>query len=177
MGKKNHEKGVTLIVVIIVLAFMLTIGVMLVTVTGTGPRVAGNVRTQQLAFNAAEAGFDAAWNLINTNINDGTWTDFSGQYRTTFGGETGLDDPLSDKYFRRKTDAQLVQDVISSADNYIFADQVMPTSSDYTYTVFLIDDEAGALGLADDMDTIMVCIGKGPQGTFSRLEIVIEIKS
>jgi len=174
--KRDFEKGVTLIVVIIVLAFLLTIGVMLLTVTGTGPKVAGNVRTQQLTFNTAEAGFDASWRFISDNLINEVWYDFSGQYRTTFDGQAGLDDPTSANYFRKLTDQQLVEDVLTNPDNFIFASQPMPNDNRFTYTVFLINDEAGG-GTQDDIDTIMVCIGQGPQNTYSRLEIEVEIKS
>ena len=61
---KGKERGVSLIIVILVMAFMLTVGIALVTITSTGPAVAGNIRLQDQAFNAAEAGFDAAWTSI-----------------------------------------------------------------------------------------------------------------
>ena len=59
-----HEKGMALVVVILVLAFLQVVGVVLLTVTSTGPRVAGNIRAQQQAYNGADAGFDTAWTMV-----------------------------------------------------------------------------------------------------------------
>jgi len=172
----NHRKGVVLIVVIMVLAFLLTVGIMLVSVTGTGPKVAGNVRLQLQAFNAAEAGVDTAWKQIGEYINNEVWDDFSGQYRTTFNNQPGLDDPSSQNYFRRLTNQQLVEDVLNNPDNFIFASQPLPNDNKFTYTVFLINDEGGG-GVQDNEDSILVCIGKAPLNTYTRLEIEIEIQS
>jgi hypothetical protein len=186
MRGKNPTKGVGLIIVILVIAFLLAIGLVVITVTSTGPAVAGNIRLQQQAFNAAEAGFDAALRAITDNLGGGAFVDFGGQYRTTYNGQPGIDNPDSNpatnpnylNYFRRLTDRELVQDALSHTpkDTYIFASQPMPDDSRFSYTVFLIDDEAGG-GTADDMDAILVCIGQGPQNTYARLEIEIAIQS
>jgi len=75
-----HEKGVGLIVVILVLSFMMSIGLVLITTTSTGPEVAGNIRDQQQAFNAAEAGFDTTWLTIDGYFTEGGWTSFDTHY-------------------------------------------------------------------------------------------------
>ena len=54
----SSERGMALVIVILVLAFLQVIGIVLLTVTGTGPRVAGNIRSQQQAYNGADAAFD-----------------------------------------------------------------------------------------------------------------------
>lgn len=183
--KKNS--GVSLIIVILVMAFMLTIGIFLMTITSTGPGVAGNMRLQEQAFNAAEAGFDAAWRYLNDNLSAGGVVDFSPLYRTTYNGMSGLDnpDPLNPYYFRKLTDQQLWNDVIAHPDNsnptisafyFNFTAQPMPDDSRFSYTCFLINDEAAGMTL-DQTDSILVCIGKGPRNTYSRLEVVIQIQS
>ena len=172
--RAKSDKGVALIIVILVMTFLLTIGLVLLTVTGTGPQVAGNIRWQHQAFNAAEAGFDAAWKQINENIIIEVIKDFSGQYRTIFDSQPGLDDPESQNYFRKLTDQQIVEDVLKYPANSIFASQPLAGDNRFTYTVFLISDEAGGF-IRDDMDAILVCIGQGPQNTYARLEIEIEI--
>src|SRR5512139_1627782 len=97
LGRKaGRENGVTLIIVVIVLAFMFTVGLALLSVTRTGPNVAGNMRWHQMAFNAAEAGIDSSLKYISE-----TMADFYGKYRTTYGGSPGLDDPASPNYFRK----------------------------------------------------------------------------
>ena len=180
-GEKNKKaKGSGLIVVIMVIAFLLAVGIILLFVTGTGPEVAGNVRLQERCFNAAEAGFDSAWRYLNESYLGGLYTNFSGQYRTTYNGQPGLDesDPLGPNYanyFRNLTDQQLVEDIINDPTNAIFVEQPMPNDPNFTYTVFLINDEASGIS-QDDMDCLMVCIGRGPRNSSARLEIEIEIQ-
>jgi len=165
--KAGREKGVVLIIVIIVLAFMLTVGLTLISVTRSGPNVAGNMRWHQMAFNAAEAGIDSGLKYISE-----TMADFYGQCRTTYGGSPGLDDPASPNFFRKLSDEQILADIATNADNYIFSNVAMPYDNHFTYTAFLVDDDGGG-AVADSTDSILVCIGRGPQNTFVRLELVI----
>jgi hypothetical protein len=174
-GNKT-EKGVSLIIIILVIAFMLTVGIALVTITGTGPAISGTMRREEQAFNAAEAGFDAAWRFLNDNISGGMVVDFSTLYRTTYNGAAGLDDPTptNPNYFRRLTDQQLYDDVARMTDNYIFVSQPMPGDARLTYTVFVINNDIGGMS-PNHQDSILVCIGKGLRNTYSRLEVTIEI--
>jgi Tfp pilus assembly protein PilX len=167
---QGQRKGVALIIVILVLAFMFAVGLALYSVTRSGPTVAGNMRWHQMAFNAAEAGVDAALNYINENM-----LDFMGRYRTTYNGLPGLGDPASSTYFRRLTDAQLDADIKNHPDNYIFSSVAMPDASQLTYTAFLVDNDGGA-PVTNHMDALLVCIGQGPQNTSVRLEVVISIE-
>lgn len=183
-----REKGIAFIVVIIVMAFMLTIGIALLSVTGTGPKVAGNIRTQQEAFNAAEAGFDAAWSSIDDSFGKGLWTSFDGHYLKE---PSGIDFPSSqDKYFRRLTDLEILnfidpdRDGNSNLNNVLYYNQSYLTGistqrdTQYTYTVFLIDDETGS-ATSDPTDALLVCIGcvrTGSNVTTSRLEILLAIE-
>jgi len=176
----RKERGVSLIIVILVMAFMLTVGIGLVTITSTGPGVAGNMRLQDQAFNAAEAGFDAAWTSISNTIAGGGLSDFSTLYRTTYNGQPGLDDadvlsPNYQNYFRRLTDQQLVADVARHNDNYLFDSQAMPDDPRFSYTCFLVNDES-VRETPDHMDALLICLGKGPRNTYSRLEITIQIQ-
>ncbi len=183
----NPDRGVALIVVILVLAFMLTIGLVLLTITATGPRVAGNIRTQQQAFNAAEAGFDASWLAIEDFFTNDAWTSFDGHYLKE---PYGIDLPTSQNYFRKLTDLELLNLLDPDDDgtcdyaNIIFFKQ--PYHYDeggdldltYRYTAFLIDDEAAG-GSADPGDALLVCIGlvsRGENITTSRLEIGLAIQ-
>jgi len=184
--KKRLEKGMSLIVVIMIMSFMLTVGVVLLTVTGTGPKIAGNIRTQQQAFNAAEAGFDAAWTLIEENFASGTWTSFDEHYLKD---PTGIDDPSSVQYyFRSLTDLGIFDlvdpngDEIPDVSNILYYQEpyIMESGSQldtrYTYTVFLIDDETGT-GTTDSSDALLVCIGCVKLGnkivSTSRLEMLL----
>jgi Tfp pilus assembly protein PilX len=168
--KPRRERGVALIIVFLVLAFMFTIGFALYSVTRSGPTVAGNMRWHQMVFNAAEAGVDAAMNYINQNM-----MDFYGRYRTTYNGEAGLGDPASSNFFRRLTDAQLIEDIKTHPDNYIYSAVAMPDTNNLNYTVFLVDDDGGA-PTPNDMTAILVAIGQGPQNTTVRLEVVLSIE-
>ncbi len=184
----HRQKGVGLIVIFLVLAFLQIIGFALLIVTGTGTRVAGNIRAQQQASNAAESGFNESWVSIEDAFADGNWISFEGHYVTE---PTGIDDPLANNYFRKLTDQELLNlldtdsDGTPDVDNVLYFRQpFIPTGSGtyntlHTYTVILINDEAGG-GTADPNDALLVCIGAVGSGnniTTTRLEIELVIKT
>ncbi len=178
--KTRKDRGAGLIILIMVIAFLLTVGILLLYVTGTGPEVAGNVRMQERAFNAAEAGFDAAWRVLNENIIEGVITDFSTQYRTTYNGQPVLDIPPTESldnpyYFRMLTDEELVSEFERDPTNIVFLNQTLPNDPSLSYTVFLIDDEAGGV-IPNDRDCLVVCIGRAGRNTYARIEVMIEIQ-
>jgi len=182
----KREKGMALVIVVIVLAFLQVIGLVLLQVTGTGPKVAGNIRTQQQAYNAAEAGFDVAWSTIEEYFGILEWAHFDGHYVIE---PSGIDDPQSDNYFRRLSDIELLNlidpdwDGTADLQNVVFCRQTyVQTESGpdnrYRYTAFLIDDEAGG-GIPDSADAILVCIGSVEIGntiTTTRLEIELVLE-
>jgi len=171
-----RERGVALIIVILVTAFLLAIGVGVLSLSGTGPKVSNSLRQQELAFQAAEAGFDAAWRYLNDASEGGAFLDFSGLCRTTYGGADGLDEPLDVHYFRKLTDEELWTDVTGDPTNAIFPPTQLPQDARLSYVVFMINDEPPG-AVPNYADGILVCIGRGPQNTYIRLEIVLEISS
>jgi len=190
-GAKNEKRkgkarpGFGLIVVILVLAFLLSVGIGLLSLTGAGPKLAGNIRSQEQALNAAEAGFELSWAQLEFAFNNGEMTSFDGQYLTS---PTGIDLPSEANYFRKLTDLELLDlldvDKDGQADYpnvLFFRDTFQPlgTENILTYTIFLIDDEAGG-GTPDNTDAMMICIGTAGSGsglTTSRLEIAIAVES
>ena len=185
--KSEHERGMGLIVVILVLAFMLTVGIVLVTITSTGTKVTGNIRWQEQAFNAAEAGFDLAYLAIEDFFAGASWTSFDGHYLID---PAGIDIPLDDYYFRKKTDTEVLAlldptgDGNPDYDNVIFyktpfiPDGAGGYDTRYTYTVFLIDDEKGG-GSPDPGDALLICIGAVQLGDTlisSRVEVELVIE-
>ena len=172
-----RERGSGLIVVIMIVAFMLAVGMLLLTVTGVSPRASDSLRLQGMAFDAAEAGFDSSWAVINEAFISHAWESFAGQYRTTFDGAEGLDDPSSPIYFRKLTDAQIVADIEADPTGALFVSQVVTSDPRCAFTVFLVPDEAPNTIPVDDRDCLMVCIGRGPRNTYKRLEIVLEAGS
>jgi hypothetical protein len=183
----SHEKGMALVIVILVLAFLQVVGIVLLTVTGTGPRVAGNIRSQQQAYNGADAGFDTTWTMIEEAFANGNWVRFDGHYLTE---PVGIDDPTSDDYFRKLTDRELLdlidpdEDGLANINSVLYCRQVYVRNYDgsfdprYTFTAFLIDDEAGS-AVPDPADCILVCIGTVDSGahiTTSRIEIELAIQ-
>ncbi len=176
--RQRRERGSGLIVIIMIVAFMLAVGMLLLTVTGMSPKASDSMRLQGMAFDAAEAGFNAAWIVLNDNFLNRVSTTLNGQYRTKFGGSPGLDDPASPSYFRGLTDEQIVADVAAdntAANPALFSSEPLVTDPRCQFTVFLINDEAPGTIAADDYDCIIVCIGRGPRNTYKRLEIVIEV--
>ncbi|OGD20773.1 MAG: hypothetical protein A2Y69_15785 [Candidatus Aminicenantes bacterium RBG_13_59_9] len=179
--RTGKDRGATLIILIIVIAFLLAVGILVLYITGTGPEVAGNMRLQEQAFNAAEAGFDNAWTQIEGSYVGAGWTNFEGHYITQ---PTGVSDPLDVSYFRKLTDEELLAAVSASDPNMIFykipyvTTQSGTLDARYTYTAFLIDDEAGG-GDPDPFDALLICIGTvqtGDSVTTSRLEIGLAVQ-
>jgi hypothetical protein len=182
---KRAERGSGLIVIIVIIAFLLTVGVAVVTVTSTGPKVSGNVRNYEEAFNAAEAGFDASLVQMENLFSAGTWTSFDTHHLIL---PTGIDLPPRDSapsplYFRSLSDEELLG-LIDPNDTIFFQQPFTKTSAGaddlrYTYTTFLIDDEAG-VGTYDPGDELLVCIGVVRAGTrvlaTSRLEVVLVVQ-
>jgi len=199
----KSPSGSGLIIVILVLAFMLTVGVAVLTVTSSGPKVSATMRYQEEAFNAAEAGFDAARMTIEDLLGNGAWLNFGNHYLT---GVTnpGIDIPFlngdltkpNPGYFRRLTDEQILNlldndhdgtcdypDKVVFFEQPFVYDQKRNLDQRYRYTVFLIDDEAGTGAATDPTDALVVCIGvvrSGPNPSdrimaTCRLEIEIEM--
>ncbi len=191
--QRQHEKGIGLIIIIMVLAFLLVVGLAVVTTTGTGSRIAGNLRWQEEAFNAAEAGFDIAWGALDDMFSfGGGWTSFEGHYlQEPLGIDVpDINDPNSQAfYFRRLTDAALLylfeqNSIDENTNGVLFYKQLYILTQEgsddirYTYTVFLIDDEVG-MATSDPSDVLMVCIGTAGVGntlTTARLEVLIAIE-
>ena len=181
--RTGKDRGVTLIILVIVIAFLLAVGILVLFITGTGPEVAGNLRLQEQAFNAAEAGFDNAWTQIEGSFVGAGWTNFEGHYITT---PVGISDPdeFNPDYFRKLTDEEMLAAISASDPNMIFYKIPFVTTQSgtldarYTYTAFLIDDEAGG-GDPDPFDAILVCIGTvqtGDSATTARLEIELAVQ-
>ncbi|MBN2198589.1 MAG: hypothetical protein JW747_01935 [Candidatus Aminicenantes bacterium] len=183
---RKSRPGFTLIIVILVIAFLLSVGMALLSVTGSGPKLAVNVRSQAQALNAAEAGFDMAWETLETAFTNGEYANFESQYLRD---PTGIDLPQAENFFRRQTDLQMLalldadQDGVADYPGVLFLKETFhPLGSIrnplLTYTVFLIDDEAGG-GALDNTDVLLVCIGtsgSGPSLTTSRLEVLIGVE-
>jgi hypothetical protein len=176
-----RQKGAGLVVMIIVIAFMLSVGLLLLFVTGTGSAVAANVRQQGRAFDAAEAGFDATFEQLNNNIIlNQSMADFSLLYRTTFNGQPGLDDPTASpanpNYYMRRTDEELWTDIVKNPANAIFVNQPLATDASMAYTVFLINDEAAPGVTLNDRDCDVICLGRAGRDTYARIVVKIEIQ-
>ncbi|MFO7867235.1 MAG: pilus assembly PilX N-terminal domain-containing protein [Candidatus Aminicenantes bacterium] len=185
---RRHRPGTGLLVVILVLAFLLGTGMLLMTITTTGSKTAGNLRSHHEAFNAAEAGFDAAWLAVDQAFADSEWINFDDRYLKE---PDGIDLPYSVNYFRKLTDDEILEIIDPDGDgnpdvaNVIFCRQPFITlpdgtlDPDYTYTAFLIDDEALLEVPADASDALLVCIGvagRGANRSTARLEIELAIE-
>ncbi len=200
-SRAKNLPGSGLIIVILVLAFMMAVGLVVLTISSTGPKVSSAMRFQEEAFNVAEAGFNEAKILIEDAFGSRQWSSFSEHYLTQ---PKNIDIPFINNkltqpnpyYFRRLTDEQILllldpdRDGIPDVppEQLIFFEQpfIRNISGEldyrFRYTVFLIDDEAGTGRASDPKDVLMVCIGvvrSGPQITdrilaTCRLEIELE---
>ncbi len=182
-GPEQGERGSTLIIVILVSAFLLAVGIFLILITGVGSKVSINVRSQEEAFNAAEAGFEAARLAIENFFLDGVWHSLN---ENCLKEPAGIDLPQDRLYFRKISDETILQTIDRNSTGVIFYDQpFIRTPSGqldqrFSYTVFLIDDEAGG-GASDPSDVLMVCMGLVRVGnrivSTARLEIHIGVEA
>jgi hypothetical protein len=182
-ASQNPERGSSLIVVILIMTFMLGVGVAILSITGMAPKVSGSVREQEEAFNTAEAGFETARLAIERSLLDGTWANLQDNCLRT---PAGIDLPLDAQYFRRKSDLTLTEVLAEGTTGVLYKDHpFLKTASGSddmtrTFTVFLIDDEAGA-GVADPTDVMLVCIGVVRSGNrvlaTSRLEVLLGLET
>ena len=190
MRARRWESGAGLIIVILIIAFLIAIGIPLLVLTETGPKVSGSFRLHDEALNAAEAGFDAARRVIENHFIANEWVNFAGHYVTQ---PTNIDIPLDASgnpnaaYFRRQTDQALLSAFDTNGDgtpevsNLIFFQQTFAldgqgnTDTRWAYTVFLINDEAGG-GTVDPTDALMVCIGVVRAGTRILDSVRVEVK-
>lgn len=178
--KRGRERGSTLLVIILVITFMLGVGIALLSVSSTGSRLAGNMRSQEDAFNVAEAGFEAARIAIDRYFLEGSWSRLQDNCMTQ---PTGIDLPVEANYFRKLSDMALIQVVTAGSTGVVFYEEPMLLPGTNTpdpsrrYTVFLIDDEAGAPANPDPSDALMVCIGVVRAGnrvlSTARIEVLI----
>ena len=187
---RRRERGAGLFIVILIAAGLAAIGLTLLTLTSMGPKISGGMRTQEEAFNAAEAGFNAARVAIGDNFAVGGWTSFVGHYLTqpSFLDRPFVSSTVNADYFRRKTDEELLlafdpeKDGTPNYSPFIYFQQTFTldesggTDLRLAYTAFLIDDEAGG-GTPDPQDALLVVIGVVRAGTrilaTTRLEIVL----
>ena len=175
----SRERGASLIVVIIIIAFMLAVGVAILTVSGVSSRVSGSVREQEEAFDSAEAGFEAARMAIEQSLLNGAWANLGDNCLTT---PAGIDLPNDAAYYRRRADLDLVQTLAEGTPGVLFKDHAFLKTAagnddmTRTFTVFLIEDDAGAAVPALS-DVMMVCIGVVRAGSrvlaTSRIEVLI----
>jgi len=190
MSARRWERGAGLIIVILVIAFLIAIGIPVLVLTGSAPKVSGNFRLHDEALNAAEAGFEAGRLYIQNQFALGNWVNFTGRYVTQ---PTNIDIPLdvnhnpNAAYFRRQTDQQLLSAFDTNGDgtpevaNILYFQQTYATDgqgnvdTSHVYTVFLIDDEAGG-GTSDPTDALMICIGVVRAGTRVLDSVRLEIR-
>ncbi len=184
----GHERGAGLFIVILIAAAVAAMGLGIVALTGTGPKMSGGLRTQEEAFNAAEAGFDVLRAALEDQFSTGAWSSFAGH---TLKLPLGIDTPFLltlpvATYFRRLTDEQLLQLFDAAGDGTpdvapllafrrTFAqDGAGATDARLVYTAFLIDDEAGG-GIEDPTDALLVIIGEVRQGSRTLASTRLEI--
>lgn len=173
MRERRAERGSTLVIVLLICALLAGIGIPLLTLTNMSPKISGGMRFHEQAFNAAEAGAEAARLYIEEMMDQGYWEDFTGHYVTN---PTGIDQPLdaldapNAMYFRRLSDGELLHwldqdgDGAPDVSHILYFHQTFATDAQgaldprFVFTAFLINDEAGAAA-ADPMDAILVVIG------------------
>lgn len=187
----RRERGSGLFIVILIVAGLAALGTTLLTLTSMGPKMSGGLRTQEEAFNAAEAGFNTAQSLVKTYFGNGTWTSFAGHYLSAPSNIAlpFISGAVNPSYFRGLTDEEIIlaldpgKDGAADFGPLLYFQQTFATTESgatdprFSFTAFLIDDEAAG-GTVDANDVLMVVIGLVKSGTrilaTSRLEIVLQ---
>jgi hypothetical protein len=182
MNSTKHERGVGLIIVIIVTAFLLVVGLMLAMITGIGTKVASNVRLQEQAFNAAEAGFNDAWTLVEDSFIAAGWMNFAGHCLET---PANIAKPGDPEYYGKQTDEELLNALTEMTNGVVcYKKEFVPLQGGgmdlrYSYTVFLVEDDGGS-PTPDASDATLVCIGTvqtGNKFTTARLEVGLAMQN
>ena len=182
MKTRTSERGVGLIIVIIITSFLLVVGLLLAMITGLGTSVASNVRLQEQAFNAAEAGFNAGWTQVEENFIAAGWTNFDGHCLDT---PANVAEPGEPEYFRKTTDEEFLNTLTASTNGVVFYRETYAPAQGggldqrYSYTVFLVEDDGGGMN-PDPTDVLMICIGTVQSGgnlTTARIEVGLAMQS
>ncbi|MHB8054274.1 MAG: pilus assembly PilX family protein [Candidatus Aminicenantales bacterium] len=191
MTARKRERGAGLFIIILLVAGLAALGISLLTLTSMGPKMSGGLRSQEEAFNAAEAGFGAAHSLIKGYFSGGTWSSFEGHYLTQPSNIAlpFVSGAINNSYFRRMTDEDILLALDPGKDGtadyapILFFNQTFATNESgatdmrLSYTAFLINDEAAG-GADDPGDVLLVVIGAVKSGTrilaSTRLEIVLQ---
>ena len=178
--RRGRERGSGLIVIIMIVAFMLAVGMLLLTVTGMSPKASDSMRLQGMAFDAAEAGFNAAWVVLNDNFLNRALDELRRPVPDELRRRAGPRRPDQPELFpqpdrradrrrhRRRQHGRQPAPV-----------QLRAAGHRPALLVHGLPHQRRSAGTitADDNDCILVCIGRGPRNTFKRLEIVIEVGS
>ena len=180
---RKRERGSGLFIVILIVAGLAALGVSLLTLTSMGPKMSGGLRSQEEAFNAAQA-------VIKGHFGDGSWLNFEGHTLTQPSNidQAFIAAAVNPSYFRRVPDEDLLLSLDPGKDgaadyapllffNQTFATNVSgATDTRLSYTAFMINDEAAG-GAVDSNDVLLVIIGAVRSGTrilaTTRLEIVL----
>ena len=182
MKSEARKRGFGLIIVIVVTAFLLVVGLLVAMITNTGSTVASNVRLQEQAFNAAEAGFNAAWTRVEESLIAAGWTNFDGHCLDT---PAGIDDPGEPEYFRKLTDEEFLTTLTPATNGVVFYKETYAPAAGggmdvrYSYTVFLVEDDGGGMTV-DPSDALLICIGAVQTGdtfTTARIEVGLSMQN
>ena len=111
----RRERGSGLIVVIMVVAFMLAVGMLLLTVTGTSPKASESMRLQGMAFDAAEGGIQRRLDHPQRQLPQPGHHELRRPVPDELRALPAWMTRAGRNYFRGLTDEQLVADV--AADN------------------------------------------------------------
>ena len=157
----KDQKGIALITALLMLIVLSVLGIIAVNITSIGAKITGNTRTSKQAFYMAEAGIEAARELLRSRIAGGSTV--SAQLNLVKGADGVLTDSTNVANF-------------STTDDVPFIDTT--NMGNGSYRVYLtnnkLEPSGGVTSLTDtDSEVTLTSFGTGPDN--SRAVIQVEV--
>jgi Tfp pilus assembly protein PilX len=156
----NDQKGIALITAILMLVVLSVLGIIAVNITSIGAKITGNTRTSKQAFYMAEAGIEAARELLRSRIAGGST--ISAQLDLVKGADGVLTDSTNVANF-------------STTDDVPFINTT--NMGNGSYKVYLTNDNEPSGGVTSLTDTnsqvTLTSFGSGPDNSRAVIQATV----
>lgn len=152
----QNQKGIALVIVILLLVALTTLGVMAVNVSNVGTKITSNTKTTKQAFYLAEAGIESARELLRTQLVAGS--SLATQLTAAMGGNGVLTDSSNIMNFSTTDDTPLINTTNLGSGSF---------------RVFLTNDTAeGVTSTADSNGIVtLTAFGNGPDNSVAVIQV------
>lgn len=163
----NNEKGMVLVVVVLILGVLVLLGSTAIMSTTTDMKISGNYKVGSQAFYIADAGIERARNLLRSSYSG------AGSLSSILAARTGGDSVLSDS-----------SNIANFYNNGNFVTNDIPLIGDTTcgsgtYRVYLTNDPAPTEGITSPTDNnrtvTLTSFGRGPNNSLAVVQSVVKV--